>query len=734
MTNLSFNFKDTIATAGLGLGGTIPADAGLGLDWKVPLSLVSCRGFLFFLNGIDPNQKMVDMSQVSNTWPLVSIAPYGYLTPMVSWLGSGRIFGVGYRWRYRYKSSLTGEVTGLSTPATEGLNLGAETTPGAATFLGQSASFYLPGRSGDDGTLMDRIQLFRNTSGQSDIWFLVTEAANPGSPSSYVLIQDDYPDDEIFTHETAGLQVNPSHQEGIPFPCAKAYIHPTGRLMLYGVVPMGTFRSGTASVTNGNEYATISGDVQGVTRNRIGQRFIPLATSGGTTITPTQGYRITAVGTGSEGNVDFYPAWAEGTLSGFHYEIDDDRDPRTIFTSEPNQPTNFDFLKTMYVGKDRSDGLKHLCGFNGVRYALTRRRIYAFENDNTLDPSVSIQFSVIAEEGACGLWAVTETPFGIVYYEESRGVRVFDGQSLPYPLGGEPGGSFLPSTQIANIDPDYLDQVKVMYDPVKNRVYVSYCPLGGGGYEECLVYDVHVRTWRGPWRMHLTSCFTLVNDGGAPVTVFGDEAGNLLVDDAATTDILSPDSGQSVAGTITNVDNAFTFRDTGGTWDPSTDRRIVGSPVIFTATDGTRYVNQIAGWDGTKFTLLFMPPVALTVGWTFNVAAIDWQIKTASLDAGEPLQPKTLDRFRMRLVRGTTGASEGALSAAVNGGTTWGAEGVDNAESAIVSVDSDHDNGCISMGGQSFQLRLRGLSDDGFPQITAAVADIKVGGGAARAP
>lgn len=727
--SIGFSYRDAVGTAGVGGGGALVLN-----DYHAPCSMVAAYGNLLLLNGINRNRKIVDGLYTLAAWPLIGTAPYGYLSPTTTSLGTGRIYGLGYKWRYRFKAATTGEVTGMTDPSPTGTNLGAQTTPGAATVVGQNASFNIAGRTGDDGIYFNRIELIRNTSEQEDIWYVVKEVANPGL-GSYVLITDDVQDEELITRDLAELKPNPSHNEGPLYPVAKAFTHPTGRTWYYGIIPMGTVSLGIASATQGNQYVTVTGDATPsgepkIPRERVGQQFVPLKNSGGTDITATQTYRIVASATGAEGDPDIYPAWAEGTLTDFSYEIRDDRDPRAIYQSEPAQPCQVDYLKTFFIGGSRDDPLYHVFAMGGVTYAITNRRIYRLDDDFTEDPSLSVRLTVVAEEGCAGLWACAETPIGLAFMNTARGVRIFNGQIVG-PLGGAgPVDRFPIKDQFENIDPNLMTECRMFYDSDKHRIFLSYPPEGKRGLDECLVYDISSGCWRGPWRQHITAISTLIDQGGACRTVYGDEFGNVLTDEDGVRDILNLDTGQSSSGTIATIPGAFTFT-ASGTWDPSTDKRIVGCPIVI--TDGTNIDhNWIAGYDGTNFQLLNFPSYTIAVGNTFKIGAVRWNVTTAWLDAGEPIQPKTLENLRMRFDLGPAATPALAISAAHDGGTTFGVDSTDSTTTSVDVVGKVHSVGNLSRGGQNFSIKLTSTSDNGHPRITAAVADIKVGAGGAR--
>ncbi len=750
MTRLSFDLRDCTNVTGLATGAHIGS-----WDHHLPVSLVPAFGSLLILNGSESNFKItapINVTGSTAAWPLVGNAPYGKLYPTVTPMGTGNVKGSNYKWKFRYKASSTGEVTGFSAINVTGLNLGMQL--GSTTnWIGQNALFQLPSRTGFDAAYFDRIQLFRNTTNEFSIYYLVKEQAGT---SGAIYFLDDVPDESLLLSgvETDGLVPNPSHASGPPWPCVKSYAHPSGRFLTYGILPMPPFRNGTATVVASAEYVSITSDyavalgVPKVPPGRVGQSFVPLATSGGTTITPTQTYRVCAIGPGTEGDVDITPAWAEGALSAFHYQIIDDRDGRLVFVSEPGLPSQYNYLKILAVGADRTDRVLHIWGFRGRRFSISKRHVYVWENDDLVDPTAVVAHREVADEGACGLWAMAETPLGLVYVNEKLGVRLFSGVSNfvgvepPVPLGGSgPEQEFMPRSQFRGIDPDYMERTRVFYDSEHHQVFVSYCPIGGGGHEETLCYDMPSVNWRGPWRMHLTAAFQLLDDGGALRSCFGDEFGNILTADEAALDVLNRATGQAITGTVSTVDSAMFFTAASAAFDPASDVRVVGCPIVFNDGAGNEYVNWIASYSGLQFGLLYTPSPVLAAGWTFTIAGIKWQMKTSLINGGDGVQPAKFEKLRMNFTRGHTGDSTAKLGVGVNGGTTFITETQDDGSTETL-IDpardadgtgedgSDYTEGRVQRSGRMFQIRLRGTSTTNDPQVTIAVADIEVDGGA----
>jgi hypothetical protein len=694
-----------------------------GVDFHANTMLVPAFGYLLVLNGIDENRKIYDPARRAQEGvellPLVSDGPAAPILPMTSGMGSGRIFGHGYLWLYRYYDSRTGNATGFSPYATELTNLGDETYQGASTFVGQDAYFYLAGISTSD-TQFDRIQVFRNTSGQQDVFFLDQEVANPGQ-GARVLVVDSFPDEEIAVNTTAGILPNSSVQEGgVPWPCPKGYVLPIGRVLLYGLIRHPPVRV-VASATNGENVLTASVFLA----KHVGRRFLPVATSGGAAMTPTKSYHIAGRG----GNI-IYPDWAESTASNFIAEIEDDRDMRAVFVSEPGLPCQYDFRKTLYIGRDQLDGPQHIFSLGTMTYAILLRRIVALENINSLDPSLTLIQTVVAEEGQCGLWAGVETPEGYAYLHEKRGMRLFDG-SFPRALGSvDPRESFMAKSQFEGIEPAYMNQTRVFYDPDLHLVLVSYHPLGCGSVSQVMAFDTQTQTWRGPWRESITTVMQLTNDDGSKVTTYGDVGGNLSTADGAAYDVVLSDGAQ-LSGTVGTVDGPFIFIPASGSYDVSSDRRIVGRPILLIDGSGGIQHNRVAGYDSSTGAILLqdLPSPAITTAFTFVIGGVRWQLTTSLLDAGEPKLPKELAYVSLRFERGATGSSTAVLSDAIDGSSTF--QGEDSVSTTTVNTDGTvWSEGRVRRIGRTHQIRLAGTSTTGDPQIGEMVALLKVDEGA----
>lgn len=712
-------------------------------------TLLSSGGYLLILSGTRENLRMAlpeDVSMVANgavVTPLVITAPNGEAAPALSGPGSGVVFGDNLKWRFRYKNSRTGEVSGLSELPEEGWSLGAEVLPGTDTWVGEQAVFLLPGT---DFPGADLIELFRNVPNSDGVWLFIGSYTNPGAGESVSAI-DNLSDEEYLANETAGLNPNPSFEEGVPWACAKAHRFSNGRVGLYGIKRHGLIRLAIGGVGPGSGPTIAKGDnsfplaaftfsvISGSGLDQVYRGFRVQRGSGLDTSTPSltddqETYRIVDV---VDDDVYVYPPFESATTD-THFLIVDDRDARAVFLSEPGKPTNYDLFNTLIVGHNQDDPLLEIAELSGITYGLTRQRIYALQDVNTEEPSLSYSVSVMAEEGTYGLWSSAVTPFGIVFANE-RGVRVFDGQTV-LPLGSPTSFSrFLPKTQLDSSDPAYRDEIRVIFDPDNHLLHVFYVPTGKTGPCEEIVFDPETGTWRGPWRRRGISAGFLRNTDGSRSWTFGDDYGNLWIDQQQTVDLLDTETETTtdLKFSLGSSDVISTRKITPTNLNESDVDNYVGLPIHLSADGETWELNWISHSDGTSFELENTPSTALAAGQYAYVGAIDWQLETAYLDAGEPVQPKSLRALRMRYKRPAGRGDNAYIAEPLT--IEASAEEDGYVESDSSSIDGDiresttYYRAKINSDGKSFQLRLSGITEQAEPQITAAVADIDVRAG-----
>lgn len=688
----------------------LTSPTGPGHDPFYPISAVSSAGFLVLCSGVRGNLRIANPDTAAGsttppTSPLVIRAPSVALsTPLFSWSG-GAIFGDDYAYRYRYKNSQTGEVSGLSPFPPEFWNLGRANSAQSEDWTGQDADIEL---EGTDEPEVDTLQLFRNTSSQLAVFYLIDEASNPGS-GSFVSFTDSASDEDLFFNETDGLAPNPTYLAGRPWSCAKVHAHPTGRVMLYGLRRFGQ-RQGLATWMDGtNRIEGVLDDDEVL----IGMRV----TQGGTGIEGEE-YRIVDV---HDGGYTVFPEIDLKGTAGQTYLTFDDRDGRTIYVSLPGKPWSYNLLEVMSVGHDQDDAILHIESFNRQTLVFTRRKVYLLLNDLTEAPHLTYTVTILANEGTFGLRSTVQTPFGMVFVNE-RGVRLLG--DLVQPLGSlGPVNDFLPEEQFAQLDIATAREVSLDYDPIEHLLHMSYVPRNQSSYTEEMVYDPEVGAWRGPWRRRMYVWGEVTEPGGYTIPVFGDDQGNIQLDQVQSLDVVNPST--KVLSSIAKVRSFHSF-DLRDNPDPDNTNSIIGAPVLVEVATGAFTLGWISGVEnlGTNNTLVLSEQITgLLEGQQVYIGYVDWNMKTAYFDGGEPVRPKEFGKFRTRFEKTGVEECNFRVSVAREG------EDFETAEySEVVKClpDTVFADLRVSMNARSFQIDLRGISDMTIPKITGMVADISV--------
>ncbi len=685
-------------------------------DLTARLDMKPVNGYMILTNGIDPNQKGEPDAGMTD---LIPRAPRDEVYPLITGAPSslGKIFGNSYKWRVRYRNSKTGETTGLSALPSMGYNLGRETYTGSGSHLGQTAYFSFTGfayaTSGDYRAGMDTIQLCRNTDSQTRVFYVVDEKANPGAAGT-VTFTDNTPDEDLINNVQVDLVVNPSYYTPTPPPCVRSYLHGTRRLWLYGHINMGphTSHGNSSTMSPGDTLVTCT---NGFTfRGREGMRF------NYDTDPDKTDYRLIEV---VDGNTLYVTPPAPATIN-TTWRITDDIDTRNIYMMEPNQPWSFDSTNVFTVGADLSDGVMGVFAIGTKTYVLTRRNLWGLSDDLTEDPKTTIRIDHIASVGCVGHWAWCETPYGVVFVDENKGVMAYSGDGLPTALGSEsPLDEFKPKTQFQNFDRGLLGETYCEWDPDAQRVFVSYCPVGVAALVEQLSFDpsTSAGNWRGPWRRPLYRGGKLRDRTGKDIFLLGDMTGTLCLENDIPTDLVTV-----VSGTLSSMDSPVVLTATASVFTSS----MVGASILMNDLAGNYYWNIIGKYiGGTQVVLLLVPEATFAPGATFQVGVIHWQAKTAFLDLGDPGQPKVIRKLEVgynRIASGVDnlrvdGVSEGiAITETADPATV--AAGLITAGLVKGSVD-------LNLGGSAFTLRFAGRASYGNPQVTKVRLDVSVDGG-----
>lgn len=716
----------------------------------LPVTLHPAAGFLVILNGYNLNRIQADFIGYANTSAsavhlLQMRAPRQPIIPMFSAVGTGRLFRRGAKWRYRWIDTRTGEFSGLSPIPDVEYDVGSETPAGGTTFLGQTAYFYLP--LADAPPTANAIQLFANSAQEDETWYLADQFEIV-SGATYALLTDNTTDDELFaaqyvtTGSPSAQPAGPTWEEGILWPMCRAWQHPSGRTIYFGMRRFGQMgpTSVQVSLTQGSDLVTVGSSTtlqRLIDPGRIGQRIYFSNSILSSPLNDPTVYRIVKVESATTFRVtpeiQVSTDLAEGATSSFYFYIVDDRDARWSAISEPNKPWLLDPLKIMAAGDDYDDGAMAWFSVGGRIFMQTRRRIYEAVGSETDSPSQSTLFIPRVEEGIPGFDAGCETPFGWVYVHEERGPRLFNG-AISSPLSGEgdPFGDFQPFDQFQNFEPAMMGAIVCAYDSVNREVIISYVPLGQGTRKETLCFDTTTRQWRGPYRDRVSAAGRIRSTTAEDVFVTGDDFGELMTRNAQTLDVTPTVTGFTGTSTITTWTGTHYLTDSNSSFNQDGDERLRGSPVWITQTsNSTLWFARIADVLSATQVVLDGPPVredgtawsSSVVFGAYTVGAIRWSLKTAYIDGtSDPARQVEFYTLNTRYKRGTTNETfEVAASEDANGtfaGERLGAG--DEDPPTLDVVGRVHGEFRLKREGLLAQFRLRGLSRAGDPQIARA--------------
>lgn len=669
-------------------------------------------GAMILANGVTPPLRLRDLEADTSQIHSASLfAPTFTLRPSVSSFGTGRVFGQRLRYAARGLDSSTGEVTGLSI-FSRVLDVGRSFKPGGLEVAGQKVTF----RFEDRDTLfpanpnIDKLQVFRNTSGQEQVFYLLPdgEVTLPTSAGTYVDVVDNSSDEELETDgEVHDLRSNPKHLENHPGPLVHMHAHPSGWTWYYGVERMGTLADNVEFTEDENLLASTD-----IPNARVGQKIITQD------FTETREYRIVSI----QGGIWIFPAALDTGVS--DVLVVDDRDGRLIWPARPGLPTDIDLEEILTIGRDREDPILFIFQLLNKTRVITRRRIWTLEEDVSESPASTYREYVSAEEGQWGFHAGAVTPFGYVFVNE-RGPRIFDGEHVS-PLGDDsPLARSMVKGLFDLIEPSQRPHTLVVYDPENHRVLVSYVPLGGVTHEECLVYDPYFAVWRGPWNRRVFSAGRMLDRSGADRLVLGDDLANLHQEENQAYDVVKDTSGTlTLTGTVTSVTvNGTRLVVTGADFRGTEDlQQLEGCPIIL--NDGTddyrNYVERVE--DDETIYLLHRGSTDVAAGWTFKIGAIFWQITTGYLDGGEPVQVKKAGLLRIRYDSPDVALQTMSVLFSTDGSTSFSAGESTNP----ITLGTVATLVRPAKGGVSFQIRLKGVTVGGDPKITNMGVDLTV--------
>ena len=725
------------------------------LDFRARCTIHTVRSGALVLDGVQENMRL---GKAGAFHPFPIRAPMDELVPSVFADGSGCVFGKNYRWVGRWVNTDTGEVSGVSPLPRTGWDLGS--SGDTSTFVGAKALLPVPTAPSNSGA--DEYQLFRNTSSQLGIFFLVKQVA-----TSVSFIEDNIPDTELATKLAVTFDFPVTNaMGGRPWPCAKAFQHPgNGRTLLYGTKHMDSFVPNlTTAVGEKPDLSpeqwkittTTSNHSHGLRSSREGQTLELIDSDSGAGVFRNALFEIVQI----PSDTVFYisppiPDDLDDLGSGFGANnvvdntvmvVHDNRDRRTVFQSQPNQPYSYDMLEAFFIGFDSDEAINHIWQMGGITHAITNQRIYQILNDATVLPHQSMRINVGFEEGQIGLWAGTYAPFGYVFIND-QGCRIFNGQ-IVQALGSQSVFSdYLAQQQLGTFEPSLIDNTFVFYDTEEHLLHVSYVPRGCATPERELVFDPESGVWRGLWRRRIFTAGSLLADTGDPQIVYGDEHGNLYYDQAQTMDCVNWEGAADppLVGTILTV-ASFMVLTTQTTFTAALANKLRGMPILVEKADGSYTLNWIADVPANgKLVLQMIPDDALVAGRGFLVGWIDWQATTAFIDSGEPTHPERFQRLRLRFKKPTAAGTQTIDTDTFKVEVAQYGQDEDAEIATFREVVTTEEDEAIpgtiyldvemevmdgeQVRGRAFQLRLSGQSKQGEPEITQAIADFVVGSG-----
>ena len=568
--------------------------------------------------------------------------------------------------------------------------------------------------------------LYRNTTSQEGVYLLLAELENP-DVSEYVDFVDNFTDQDIDTNETDGLYKNPRNAQGMLPAYARGHLHSTNRVFLYGLEERNVYRLGTVDLTLDTDIVeSTASTLCRFESGMIGCRFRPKHTSVGVDIVDDTVYRIIEIISDTKirvtPNIKTNVLMAGGAAV-TSLEIIDDRSGMTFHISEPGKPWSYDPLGALSPANSSADRLRFIGAYMGKTFLVSSQSIYVLLDDYTVSPIDTIRFQEVVQEGTWGLWSCCVTPFGLVYVND-LGVRVFNGQSAPVPLGASPTEEF-PSDLLANADSSFKRYIRVYYNPTTKLVHVSYAVAGTSRTTAELVFSPATNAWRGPWYREITAADIMLNEDGSSVFVTGGMWGDLGEDGEQELDNVNPTT-HVISGTVALIYNTEPrFIGVESDVDVEGDARVLGCNFFMTSAAGDIFYSKVAGVINST-TLVLADYYDPNVVWTtYSIGAIRWDLLTAYLDGGEPIQPKTLEYVRLRFDRGDNAETFEVVSISEDDGTEVVDEGGDvDVNNSIYRLARPE------AGGRAFQLKLRGTAESGLPRLTTAVVDMTIGEGA----
>jgi hypothetical protein len=611
--------------------------------------------------------------------------------PSVGTPAAGTVTATDIRWKFRYKCSRLNKVSGFS-------DVTAETDLTSEKVTITCDGSYDP--------QVDIVELFRNLTGSERLYYKVAEGDDPGGGST-VGIEDDLAEVLLQEEESDILIRGRSFNQGRLTARAKCFTH-LGFTYYYGLIRMGTLDhgvSGYVNVTNGSQQIDMTSGVI-LSAARVGQRM--------TLLDDTTEYEIIHIDNdASPREVYVYPAVERATLAQCTFTVEDTRNGLIIDISESRRHGSVPTANQMVLGGEMDDSVVLMFSIGQVVFAMSHRRIWAFEGDATTDPWETINAKVVVEEGAVGLNAACLIPgLGAVYVEQELGVRLFNGARSTY-LGDPKKNLILGEWE--RFTGSRLSQVYVGHDPVDGEVVVSYARDGEPSPEFQMIYNVARKEWTGPWTRRVFSLGSLADVDGSLQSMYGDDLGDLIQDHLGDRDLY--DSG-TLDGTVDSLSGRVITAN-----HSNLPSNIHGAPVLFVSASKVSWsVGWIVDSSANTMTLIGYTDPVPSEGWSFYIGKQFWFALSGYIDLGDEGLRKELHAIWCRIVKGDSGSVRCRVG--VDGGDP---EDVHSGEESV--ANQVYLRFKASRGGVVFQIELSGVALADEPRITSATALLEVRGG-----
>lgn len=630
---------------------------------------------------------------------------------------TGVITGLAYFWKYRFVNSTTGKVSGFSplsgTADPTDYPDGNPPTPTPWDLTDEAATFRL---FGSDDPQVDTIELFRNTTGQQDVFHLVASVPAPPNSQSYVEYTDglvpNRDEDEFIVFRESDLLIDgKTFYEGIMYPHTKSLYH-LGYNYNYGLVRMGLYAPEFDATVDVTQFASrINCNGWWPDDARMKQTF---RLEGDETA-----YEIVQINEDDQW-IEVFPIVQRTSAIGLKFSIEDTRNGMLIAMSESGRPGTAATYMQFTISEDVEDVLMNAFSHQGSLFFVSQKKIYYLEGDVSVEPWYDTTPHAMVEEGQVGPQAGTMVPgLGYVYVNRDKGVRVFTGSDSSY-LGRIPEVNMI-GPEFTRFNQMKLWETQVAYDPIDHAVVITYARDEEAGLSNQLTYYISEQEWVGPWKRKAHTFGMLKNPVHGRVPCFGSDNGTLNEDHRGIRDSISTGT---LNGVITDFVPNLRYYSQDAEFGNLRD-----APVFFMSPDGNQFAyGRIGTSGGNYFDLYDIPSVQPVIGWYYFIGAIQWTVTTGYLDLGDVGLRKEFMELRCRTVRKSTGT--------IRNWVAVDAEKYHEAHSGQGDVKAD-DNAKdkifvpfkIDRRGVAFQWKLTGIGNADEPRVTAAEMVMEVARG-----